>query len=130
MTIRIVYSKSSHLLDILFSNTPTVQLTAASCALLTTLSSALLQWSIGLHKLMILSLTLFYKVEAPLPSPLIIKAVPFVWEMFIGSRYLKPLKAVSSSLWDTNNQKEGTMTMPNMKNAEVLDNIKFEHDLT
>ena len=48
--------------------------------------------------LMILSLTLFYNVVAPLLSPLIIRAVPMVWKMIIGSRCLKPSKAVSSGL--------------------------------
>ena len=77
---------------------------------------------------MILLLTLFYNVVASLLSPLI-KAVPIVWEMIIGSRYLKPSKAISSSLWDTNYKKEGIMTMPNMKNAELLNKVKLKHDL-
>ena len=97
------------------------------CALLTTLSSALIRWSIGLLKLtpqvpplMILSLTLFYNNVAPLLSPLINKAFPIVWAMLIGSRSPKSSTVVSSSLWDTNYKEEGIMTMPNTKECRII----------
>ena len=86
------------------TNAPTVQLTAFFCALLPTLSSALLKWSICLHKLTphLLQLTTPLLKLCLTLLTLIIKVVLIVWAMFIGSRCLKPSLAVFSSLWDTN----------------------------
>ena len=43
--------------------------------------------------------------------------------MFIGSRRPKPWKVVSSSLWDTNYEEEGILTMQIEKNEELLNNV-------
>ena len=132
MTISIVFSKFLPLLAPLFSNVSMVQLIiAASCALSTMLSLALLRWSTSLPKLthrllllMTLSLTLFYNVVVPPLLQPITKAVPIVWAMFTGSRFPSPSQAVSSSLWDTNFKKEGIMTMPSMKELKNKRTIK------
>ena len=70
--------------------------------------------------LMIRLLKLFSNIVAPTLSQIIIKAAPIVWAMFTVSRFPKPSKAVSSSLWDTNYKKEGIMTMPNKKECRII----------
>ena len=89
------------------------------------------------HRLLLLTvpwLMLFYKLAASMLLTLIIKAVNFVWAMSIGLHYPRPLKPLSSSLWDTNYEKEGILTTPKMKAKELLKNAKLKnklkHDIT
>ena len=79
--------------------------------------------------LMILLLTLFYNVVAPMLSQPIIKAVLIVSAMFTGSRFPNPSKAVSSSLRDTNYKKEGIMTMPRMKECRIKTTLNSNSNL-
>ena len=134
MTTSIVSSKILHLLGPLSLNALLVQPIAFSRAFLHMFWSVPLRWSASLPKLTyhrllltIPSLSLFYNVAAPMPLTLIVKAIPIVWAIFIGLHYLRPLKPLYSSLWDTNYKKGGIIAMPNMKEWRIINNFSRIH---